>query len=116
MIEVIDNNNLDDVLPLIRKYQEFYEVANIDDEKNKMFFSQFGLSSDEGCLFGVRKDGELVSFATVYFCYASSIISKVAVMNDLFTVEAHRGQGIATSLIKHCEHMPEIMAQPVCSG
>jgi GNAT superfamily N-acetyltransferase len=103
MIEPIDSHNLNDVLPLIRKYQEFYEVADIDDEKNREFFSQFGPSSDKGCLFGFRIDGELVAFATVYFCYASSIISKVAVMNDLFTSEGYRKQGIATKLIEHCE-------------
>jgi GNAT superfamily N-acetyltransferase len=103
MIEPIDSHNLNDVLPLIRKYQEFYKVADINDEKNREFFSQFGPSSDKGCLFGFRIDGELVAFATVYFCYASSIISKVAVMNDLFTSEGYRKQGIATKLIKHCE-------------
>ncbi len=103
MIEPINENNLDEVLPLIRKYQEFYEVNNIDDDKNKEFFSQFGISSDKGCLFGYRTKGKLVAFATVYFSYASSIISKVAVMNDLYTSEEYRKQGIATELIKHCE-------------
>jgi len=103
MIEPIDNKNLNEVLSLIKKYQEFYEVTNIDDEKNMKFFSQFGLLSDKGCLFGYRKKGELVAFATVYFSYASSIISKVAVMNDLYTSEEYRNQGIATELIKHCE-------------
>ena len=103
MIEPIDKTNLDDVLPLIRKYQEFYAVKNIDDKNNKNFFSQFNPSSDKGCLFGYRKEGKLVGFATVYFSYASSITSKVAIMNDLYTLEGHRRQGIAAELIKHCE-------------
>lgn len=103
MIEPIDKKNLDDVLPLIRKYQKFYAVKNIDDNNNKNFFSQFGPSSEKGCLFGYRKDDKLVAFATVYFSYASSIISKVAIMNDLYTSEDYRRQGIATELIKHCE-------------
>jgi len=103
MIEAIDNTNLDSVLPLIRKYQEFYEVKSIDDNNNKEFFSQFGSSSKKGCLFGYKKDGKLVAFATVYFSYASSIISKVAIMNDLYTLEEYRKHGIATELIKHCE-------------
>lgn len=103
MIEAIDEQNLSDVLPLIRKYQEFYKAENIDDSKNMEFFSQFGELSDKGCLFGYRKDGQLVAFATVYFTYASSIISKVGVLNDLFTSEGYRNQGIATDLIKHCE-------------
>lgn len=103
MIEPIDKTNLDDVLPLIRKYQEFYAIKNINDNNNKNFFSQFGASSEKGCLFGYRKEGTLVAFATVYFSYASSIISKVAIMNDLYTSEEYRRQGIAAELIKHCE-------------
>jgi len=98
----IDEKNLDEILPLIRKYQEFYQVKNIDDEKNKEFFSQFGISSDKGCLFGYRKNGKLAAFATVYFSYALSLISKVAILNDLYTSEDYRNQGIATRLIKHC--------------
>ncbi|NOX76967.1 MAG: GNAT family N-acetyltransferase [Gammaproteobacteria bacterium] len=103
MIESINNKNLNEALPLIRKYQEYYEVTNIDDEKNREFFSQFGPLSDKGCLFGHRKNGQLVAFATVYFSYASSIISKVAIMNDLYTLKEYRNLGIGTELIKHCE-------------
>lgn len=103
LIEDISSKNIDEVLALIRKYQEFYKVEHIDDNKNKEFFSKFGIDTDLGCLFGFRKDNKLVAFATVYFTYASSIISKVAVMNDLYTLEEYRGNGIAKSLIQHCE-------------
>lgn len=103
MIEPIDEKNLNETLPLIRKYQEFYKVTNINDEKNKEFFSQFGVSSNKGCVFGYRENKKLVAFATVYFSYASSIISKIAIMNDLYTSEEYRKKGIATKLIKHCE-------------
>lgn len=103
MIEPVDDRNLNEVLPLIRKYFKFYEVTNINDEKNREFFSQFGEQSNKGCLFGYRKNGELVAFATVYFGYASSILSKIAIMNDLYTLEEHRSCGIASELIQHCE-------------
>ena len=103
MIESIDEDNLKEVLPLIREYQEFYQVQDIDDDRNQAFFSQFGQSSEKGCLFGYRKGEKLVAFATVYFSYASSITSKVGVMNDLFTKANNRRTGIATELIKHCE-------------
>jgi len=103
LIEAINSENIDELLPLIRRYQEFYKIENIDDSKNKDFFSKFGIDTDLGCLFGFRKDNRLVAFATVYFTYASSIISKVAVMNDLYTLEEYRGNGIAKQMIKHCE-------------
>lgn len=103
MIEEIDDTNIDEVLPLIRQYMEFYEVKDIDDAKNRAFFSQFGINSDKGCLFAYRDKGVMVAFATVYFSYASSILAKVAVMNDLFTLESSRGQGFATALIRYCK-------------
>jgi len=56
MIEPIDNNNLNEILPLMKKYQEFYSVNNIDDESNRKFFSEFGVLSNKGCLFGYRKN------------------------------------------------------------
>jgi len=102
MIEAISAKNLDEVLPLIRAYQSFYKVKEIDEQNNKLFFSQFGENSDKGCLFAYRKEGQLIAFATVYFSYSSTITAKVAVMNDLFTIEASRGQGVAVALIKHC--------------
>jgi len=103
MIEAITDKNLDEVLPLIKEYQTFYKVTDIDDKRNKQFFSQFGEQSDKGCLFGYRKEAELVGFATVYFSFSSTITSKVAVLNDLYTVDNCRAQGVATALIKHCE-------------
>ena len=102
MIEAISAKNIDEVLPLIREYQTFYKVKAIDDQNNKRFFSQFGKNSDKGCLFVYRKGSKLLGFATVYFSYSSTITSKVAVLNDLYTIEESRGQGVGTALIKHC--------------
>ena len=102
MIEIVSKNNVDEVLPLIRQYQEFYKVANISDSKNRVFFSQFGESNPTGCQFIFRQDGSAVGFATVYFSYASSIASKVGVMNDLYTIPEFRGNGIGKQLIEHC--------------
>jgi len=102
MIEAVLAKNLDEVLPLIRDYMAFYHVTDIDDARNKAFFSQFAEGSDKGCQFLYRKNGQTVAFATVYFSYTTSITAKVAVLNDLFTLPEYREQGIAKSLIKHC--------------
>ena len=80
MIEAVTNNNLEEVLPLIRMYQEFYRVLDISDDRNRKFFSQFGPESDKGCLFAFRSVGNIVGFATIYFSYTSSIASKTAVL------------------------------------
>jgi ribosomal protein S18 acetylase RimI-like enzyme len=102
VIEVVSKNNIAEVLPLIRAYQEFYNVANISDSKNEEFFSQFSESNPAGCQFLYRDNEVVVGFATVYFSYASSITSKVAVLNDLFTVSNLRGQGVGRKLVEHC--------------
>lgn len=102
MIEAVNFENLHDILPLIRRYQEFYEVAAIDDDRNHQFFSQFGLHNPMGCQFLARADGVAVGFATVYFTYSSTAVAKVGVMNDLYTLAEHRGKGVGRALIDHC--------------
>lgn len=102
MIEDVNSANLTEVLPLIRQYQEFYQVASIDDDRNRAFFGQFGVDNPAGCLFLYRMDGVAVAFATVYFSYSSTAAAKVGVMNDLFTLPGYRGRGIAKALIEHC--------------
>jgi len=102
MIEVVTSHNIKELLPLIRAYQAFYKVEDISDANNELFFSQFGEFNPAGCQFMYREQGVVVAFATVYFSYASSITSKVAILNDLFTLSDLRGQGIGRKLIEHC--------------
>lgn len=107
MIEAVSDKNLDEVLPLIRAYQEFYKVAGISDSKNHAFFSQFSEANPAGCQFLFREAGLVCGFATVYFSYASSITEKVAVLNDLYTTPEMRGRGIGKQLIEHCRHFAQ---------
>ena len=105
MIESVSTENLGDVLPLIRQYQSFYkvaEVAEVSDDKNRKFFSQFGTSSSLGCQFIYRQNSEAVGFATVYFSFASTITAKVAVLNDLYVNINNRGNGVGRQLVEHC--------------
>lgn len=102
MIESVSNKNIDEVLPLIRKYMEFYKISDISDSRNREFFSQFGEDNSSGCQFLFRDSGSVVGFATVYFTFTSSITAKVAVLNDLYTSPDLRGKGIGRQLIEHC--------------
>jgi len=100
MIEPVSKNNLEEILPLIRLYQEFYKMTNISEDKNRNFFSQFGESNPSGCQFLFRQNGKVVGFSTVYFFYASTIAEKVGVLNDLYTLPSNRGQGVGRQLIE----------------
>lgn len=104
MIEPVSNSNIEEVLPLIREYMEFYKVADICDTRNREFFSQFGESNPAGCQFILRESGAVVGFATLYFTFTSSITAKVAILNDLYTSVEHRGKGIGRQLIEHCRN------------
>ncbi len=101
-IQAVSSKNLHLVLPMIRQYQEFYNVNNINDENNREFFSQFSPNSTSGCQFVISHEGVIAGFATVYFSFASSIIQKVAILNDLYTLPEVRGKGLARKLIEHC--------------
>lgn len=102
MIEAVSKNNLIEVLPLIRAYQEFYRVTDISDERNAEFFAQFGEADPKGCQFIYRDAGEVIAFATVYFSFASTSAAKVAVLNDLFTLPTYRGKGVGRKLVEYC--------------
>lgn len=41
IIEQVTSATIDEVLPLIRAYMEFYEISDISDERNREFFLQF---------------------------------------------------------------------------
>lgn len=102
MIEPVTKDSLAEVLPLIRAYQEFYKVADISDERNRVFFSQFSESNPAGCQFLYRELGRVIGFATVYFSFTSSLAAKVAVLNDLYTLPDQRGRGVGRQLIEQC--------------
>ena len=101
MIERVTPETLDDLLPLIRAYQQFYRAANIDDNKNRAFFSQFAHSNERGVQHVYRVDGAPAGFSTIYFNFSSAAAEPVAVLNDLFVSPLYRRRGIATGLIQH---------------
>jgi len=101
-IETVTATSLEEVLPLVRQYQEFYKIVDISDERNRDFFLQFCGETASGRQFLFREAGKAVAFATVYFSFTSSIPAKVAVLNDLFTLPESRGRGIGRKLIEHC--------------
>lgn len=96
------HTTVETILPLIRAYQEFYGVVEINNEKNRSFFSQFGPDSSAGIQFSAVVNDQPVGFATLYFTYVSTIVSQIGVMNDLYVDPAFRGNGIGKALIEQC--------------
>jgi GNAT superfamily N-acetyltransferase len=99
-IAPIAATELEALLPLIAAYQRFYAVDDVDEERNRAFFSRFLAPSDDGLLLGARVDGELKGYACLYWHFSSLIPAETVLMNDLFVSEAARGHGVGRALIE----------------
>jgi GNAT superfamily N-acetyltransferase len=99
-IEPISEPQLEALLPMIAAYQRFYEVEEIDGERNRAFFSRFIAPSDDGMLIGASGDGELAGYACLYWSFTSLIPAETVLMNDLYVDEGSRGHGVGRALIE----------------
>jgi GNAT superfamily N-acetyltransferase len=99
-IEAVAESQLERLLPLIAAYQRFYGVEEIDDGRNRAFFSGFLAPSDDGELLGAWRDGELLGYACLYWSFTSLIPAETVLMNDLFVVPNARGEGVGRALIE----------------
>jgi GNAT superfamily N-acetyltransferase len=98
-VEPIASSQFETLLPLIAAYQRFYEVEEIDDERNRAFFSRFLDPSDNGMLLGAWVGEQLVGYACLYWHFTSLAPAETVLMNDLFVSADTRGRGVGRALI-----------------
>jgi len=95
--------DLPDLLPLVRAYCEFYDVAPADDALLAVSRALIADPDREGVQLIARSEsGEAVGFATVYWSWDTLIAARVGIMHDLFVTPPARGSGIADLLIEAC--------------
>ncbi len=99
-IEPISAEQFETLLPMIAAYQRFYEVDDIDGERNRAFFSRFIDPSEDGTLIGAWDDGRLLGYACLYWHKSSLAAADTVLMNDLFVDADARGQGVGRALIE----------------
>jgi GNAT superfamily N-acetyltransferase len=99
-IAPIAASELEALLPMIAAYQRFYEVEDVDEERNRAFFSRFLAPSDDGMLIGARRGDELVGYACLYWHFTSLVPAETVLLNDLYVAEDRRGEGIGRALIE----------------
>ncbi|MBA3865416.1 MAG: GNAT family N-acetyltransferase [Solirubrobacterales bacterium] len=88
------------LLPLIAAYQRFYEVEQIDEERNRAFFRRFLAPSGDGMLIAAREGERIVGYACLYWHFSSTLATETVLMNDLFVDEGVRGGGVGRALIE----------------
>lgn len=102
-IATVTADDLDDLLPLMRAYCDFYEVEPADDDLLSLARSLIADPDCEGFQIIARDDtGTALGFATVYWSWSTLSAARIAVMNDLFVTADARGTGLAEALIEEC--------------
>jgi GNAT superfamily N-acetyltransferase len=95
--------DLPDLLPLVRGYCDFYDVAPTDDALLTVSRALIADPEREGIQLIARGDGrQALGFATVYWSWDTLIAARVGIMHDLFVTPSARGTGIADLLIEAC--------------
>jgi GNAT superfamily N-acetyltransferase len=102
-IERVTTEDLEELLPLMRGYCDFYEVSPSDEDLLAMSRELIADPEKEGVQFIARDDdGRAVAFATVFWTWSTTDAARLGVMNDLFVSPDGRGGGYADALIERC--------------
>ena len=99
-IEPVLADQFEELLPLIAAYQRFYEVEEIDEKRNRSFFSRFLAPSDDGLLLGAWRGEKLLGYACLYWHFSSLAAAESVLMNYLYVDAAARGEGVGRALIE----------------
>jgi GNAT superfamily N-acetyltransferase len=96
-------SDLDDLLPLMRAYCDFYSVSPSDEDLLGMSRALVDDPEHEGLQLIARGvDGAAAGFASLFWTWDTTAGGRIAVMNDLYVDSQARGHGAGTELIEAC--------------
>lgn len=93
-------NDIPQLTELVEQYRAFYkQESNAGTEK----YLSDRLEKNESIIFVAEDQGTLLGFAQIYPTFSTVSLSEIWLLNDLFVDPAHRGKGIANSIIEVAE-------------
>ena len=94
-------DEIDDLMPMMRAYCEFYEVNPPDEGVIEMLRTLI-TDPSQGAVFIARQEGKAVGVATLDWKWSSLKGARIGYLEDLFVDPDARGGGIADALIAIC--------------
>jgi GNAT superfamily N-acetyltransferase len=102
-VSLVGEEDLGELLPLMRGYADFYEVSPTDEQLLSLSRALIEAPETGGVQFIARDGaGRAIGFATVFWLWSTLSASRVGLMNDLFVAPEGRGSGAAEALIERC--------------
>jgi GNAT superfamily N-acetyltransferase len=102
-VEPVTAADLDDLLPLMRAYCDFYRASPADADLVALMSALVADQEHEGVQFiGRDGAGRAAGFATLFWSWSTTDAARIGIMNDLYVATAARGHGLAERLIEAC--------------
>ena len=102
-IAAVGEDDLGDLLPLMRAYCDFYDVGPSDEDLLALSRALIADPGHEGVQLIARDaGGAALGFATVYWTWSTTRAARIGVMNDLFVTPQARGMRLGEALIEAC--------------
>jgi GNAT superfamily N-acetyltransferase len=102
-IELVGEEQLGELLPLMRGYCDFYGASPSDEALLALSRALIADPEREGVQLLARDEaGRAVGFATIFWTWSTSSAARIGTMNDLFVASEARGTGLAEALIDAC--------------
>lgn len=95
--------DLDALVPLFNGYRIFYKQDS-DPVAAKRFLKQ-RLIQEDSVIYIAYNDDKAVGFTQLYPLFSSVSMKGMYVLNDLYVVENHRGQGVGEALINRAKRL-----------
>jgi GNAT superfamily N-acetyltransferase len=99
---VADQSQVEQLLPLMRAYCDFYHSAPPDESLLALTRALIADPGHEGVQFLATQGGVGIGFATLFWSWETTVATRVGVMNDLYVAPASRGRGVSSALIDAC--------------